>query len=85
MNSALSPYGTTEANEDYQAYLENVPESLQCVQANLDASGSFPNIPGASQLRDLLEEYLTYAASGQMTAQEAVDGLVTACNAALAG
>ncbi len=85
VNSALSPYGTTEANEDYQAYLENVPESLQCVQANLDASGSFPNIPGASQLRDLLEEYLTYAASGQMTAQEAVDGLVTACNAALAG
>ena len=55
------------------------------MQANLDASGSFPNIPGASQLRDLLEEYLTYAASGQMTAQEAVDGLVTACNAALAG
>ena len=85
VNSALSPYGTTEENVDYQAYLENVPESLQCVQANLDASGSFPNIPGASQLRDLLEEYLTYAASGQMTAQEAVDGLVAACNEALAG
>ena len=85
VNSALSPYGTTEADADYQAYLENVPESLQCVQANLDASGSFPNIPGASQLRDLLEEYLTYAASGQMTAQEAVDGLVAACNEALAG
>ncbi len=85
VNSALSPYGTTEADADYQAYLENVPESLQCVQANLDASGSFPNIPGASQLRGLLEEYLIYAASGQMSAQEAVDGLVAACNEALAG
>ncbi len=85
VNSAISPYGTTQADADYQAYLENVPESLQCVQANLDASGSFPNIPGASQLRGLLEEYLTYAASGQMSAQEAVDGLVAACNEALAG
>lgn len=85
VNSAISPYGTTEADADYQAYLTNVPESLQCVQANLDASGSFPNIPGAAQLRGLLEEYLTYAASGQMTAQEAVDGLVAACNEALAG
>ena len=84
VNSALSPYGTTAEDAAYQAYLADVPESLAAVEANLDKAGSFPNIHGCAQLRNLLTEYLEYAVSGAKTVSEAVAELVDACNEALA-
>lgn len=84
-NSALSPYGTTQETETYQNYVNNLPETsaLPCVQANLDVSGSFPNVKGAAQIRNILVEYLNNVVDKKLTAEEAVAGLVKDCNAAL--
>ncbi|MCR5062301.1 MAG: extracellular solute-binding protein [Treponema sp.] len=84
-NSALSPYGTTQATAEYQEYINNLPETsaLPCVQANLDVSGSFPNVRGAAQVRNILVEYLNNVVDKKLTAEEAVAGLVKDCNAAL--
>ena len=85
-NSALSPYGTTEKDEEYKAYINNLPSSsaLPAVQANLPVSGSFPNVHGGSQVRKILEEYLNNVVGGKMTAKEAADACVRDCNEALA-
>lgn len=84
-NSALSPYGTTQQTSEYQSYINNLPETsaLPCVQANLDVSGSFPNVSGGAQVRNILVEYLNNVVDGKMTAKEAVDALVKDCNDAL--
>ena len=84
-NSALSPYGTTQATTEYQEYINNLPETsaLPCVQANLDVSGSFPNVRGAAQIRNILVEYLNNVVDKKITAEEAVAALVKDCNAAL--
>ena len=84
-NSALSPYGTTQETSEYQSYINNLPASsaLPCVQANLDVSGSFPNVTGGSQVRNILVEYLNKVVDGKMTAKDAVDALVKDCNEAL--
>lgn len=85
INSAIAPYGTTEADSDYQEYIKTLPENsaLACVRANLSLSGSFPNIPGSSQVRRLLEEYMNNVVDGKLTAKEAVSQLETACNKVL--
>jgi ABC-type glycerol-3-phosphate transport system substrate-binding protein len=85
-NSALSPYGTTEKNADYQNYINNLPSTsaLPAVLANLSASGSFPNVHGGSQVRNILVEYLNNVVDGKMTAEEAVAAVVKDCNEALA-
>ena len=82
-NSAVAPYGTTEASEIYTAYLGEASDAMKAVAANMEYAGSFPNVHGASEVRNLLKEYLTYAATDQMTSEEAINGLVEACNAAL--
>ena len=85
-NSALSPYRTTQGDEDYMAYVSNLPSTsaLPSVQANLPASGSFPNVRGGSQVRNILEEYLNNVVGGKMTALEAAEAVVRECNEALA-
>lgn len=85
INSAIAPYGTTEADEDYQEYINTLPENsaLACVRKNLALSGSFPNIPGSSQVRRLIEEYMNNVVDGKLTAKEAVSQLEVACNNAL--
>ncbi|MCR4578787.1 MAG: extracellular solute-binding protein [Treponema sp.] len=85
-NSALSPYGTTEKDEDYKAYINNLPSSsaLPCVLANLPVSGSFPNVHGGSQVRNILVEYLNNVVDGKMTAKDAAAAVVKDCNEALA-
>ena len=87
MNSALSPYGTTQKVESYKNYINNIPEgkALPCVQANLDISGSFPNVTGSAAVRRYLEEYLNNVVDGQISAEEAVKKLEIDCNNALAG
>ena len=87
MNSALSPYGTTQKEESYKNYINNIPEgkALPCVQANLDISGSFPNVTGSAAVRRYLEEYLNNVVDGQISAEEAVKKLEIDCNNALAG
>lgn len=86
-NSALSPYGTTESVPEYQEYINNLPETsaLPCVQANLSAAGSFPNVTGSAAVRRALEENLNYVVDGKLTAEEAVKALEKACNDALNG
>lgn len=85
-NSALSPYRTTQGDEDYMAYVSNLPSTsaLPSVQANLPASGSFPNVRGGSQVRNILEEYLNNVVGGKMTALEAAEAVVRECDEALA-
>lgn len=85
-NSALSPYRTTQGDDDYMAYVSNLPSTsaLPSVQANLPASGSFPNVRGGSQVRNILEEYLNNVVGGKMTALEAAEAVVRECNEALA-
>ena len=85
-NSALSPYRTTQGDEDYMAYVSNLPSTsaLPSVQANLPASGSFPNVRGGSQVRNILEEYLNNVVGGKMSALEAAEAVVRECNEALA-
>lgn len=85
-NSALSPYRTTQGDENYMAYVSNLPSTsaLPSVQANLPASGSFPNVRGGSQVRNILEEYLNNVVGGKMTALEAAEAVVRECNEALA-
>ena len=84
-NSALSPYGTTQATASYKDYLNNLPSgsALPSVQFNLSSSGSFPNVKGAAQVRNLLEEYLNNVVDNKMSAEEAVNALVSECNSAL--
>lgn len=86
-NSAISPYGTTEKDADYQAYINNLPETsaLPCVYANLSASGSFPNVPGAAQIRNIVVEALNNVVDGKISAEEAVKKLEKDCNKALQG
>lgn len=85
-NSALSPYRTTQGDDDYMAYVSNLPSTsaLPSVQANLPASGSFPNVRGGSQVRNILEEYLNNVVGGKMSALEAAEAVVRECNEALA-
>lgn len=85
-NSALSPYRTTQGDEDYMAYVSNLPSTsaLPSVQANLPASGSFPNVRGGSQVRNILEEYLNNVVGGKISALEAAEAVVRECNEALA-
>lgn len=85
-NSALSPYRTTQGDENYMAYVSNLPSTsaLPSVQANLPASGSFPNVRGGSQVRNILEEYLNNVVGGKMSALEAAEAVVRECNEALA-
>ena len=84
-NSALSPYGTTQATTEYQEYVSNLPSTsaLPSVQANLYASGSFPNVTGGSQVRNIIVEYLNNVVDGKMSAKEAVAAMEKDCNAAL--
>lgn len=84
-NSALSPYGTTQATEEYQNYINNLPptSALPCVQANLPVSGSFPNVTGGSQVRNILVEYLNNVVDGTMTAEDAIAAMVKDCNEVL--
>ncbi len=86
-NSAISPYGTTEKDADYQAYINNLPatSALPCVYANLSASGSFPNVPGAAQIRNIVVEALNNVVDGKISAEEAVKKLEKDCNKALQG
>lgn len=85
-NSALSPYGTTEATTAYQEYINSLPSTsaLPYVQANLPVSGSFPNVHGASQIRNILVEYLNNVVDGKMSAEDAAAAIVRDCNEALA-
>lgn len=84
-NSALSPYGTTQKEVDYQSYLENLPSTsaLPCVQANMPVSGSFPNVSGGAQVRNILVEYLNNVVDKKMSAKEAVKRMTEDCNKAL--
>ena len=84
-NSALSPYGTTQALDSYAAYVSNLPKTsaLPAVQQNLAVSGSFPNVHGGSQVRNILVEYMNNVVDGKMSAKNAVAALVNDCNASL--
>lgn len=84
-NSALSPYGTTQKEADYQSYLENLPSTsaLPSVQANIPVSGSFPNVSGGAQVRNILVEYLNNVVDKKMTAKEAVKKMTEECDKAL--
>ena len=86
-NSALCPYGIAENNEEYKAYLANLPSTsaLPYVQANLPVSGSFPNVTGSAAVRKILEEYMNYVVDGKMTSKEAVKASEKQCNDALSG
>ncbi len=86
-NSALCPYGIAENNEEYKAYLANLPSTsaLPYVQANLPVSGSFPNVTGSAAVRKILEEYMNYVVDGKMTSKEAVKAIEKQCNDALNG
>ena len=84
-NSALSPYGTTQETAEYKEYVSNLPKTsaLPSVQANLYASGSFPNVHGGSQVRNILVEYLNNVVGGRLSAQESALLAVEECNKAL--
>ena len=84
-NSALSPYGLTTKESEYQEYINNLPvtSALPCVQANLSVSGSFPNVTGSAQIRNILVEYLNNVVDKKMTAKDAVAKMVEDCNKAL--
>ncbi len=84
-NSALSPYGTTQELASYKEYLSTLPatSALPCVQANMKYSGSFPNVTGSAQIRNLIVEYLNSVVDNRMTAEDAVKQLEAACNKAL--
>ena len=84
-NSALAPYGTTTATDSYKEYINSIPSTsaLPCVQANLNASGSFPNVKGAAQIRNILVEYLNNTVDGRMSAKEAAKLCIKDCNEAL--
>ena len=86
-NSAICPYGIAENNEEYKAYLANLPSTsaLPYVQANLPVSGSFPNVTGSAAVRKILEEYMNYVVDGKMTSKEAVKAIEKKCNDALNG
>ncbi len=86
-NSAICPYGIAENNEEYKAYLANLPSTsaLPYVQANLPVSGSFPNVTGSAAVRKILEEYMNYVVDGKMTSKEAVKAIEKQCNDALNG
>lgn len=84
-NSALTPYGKCSETKVYQDYINNIPSTsaLPAVQANMSYSGSFPNVTGAAQIRNILVKYLNYTVDGQMSALEAGEECVKECNAAL--
>ena len=84
-NSALSPYGTTQEDASYKEYINNLPpaSALPYVSANLYASGSFPNVYGGSQVRNILVEYLNNVVDKKMSAIDAANAVVRDCNEAL--
>ena len=84
-NSALTPYGKCSETQVYKDYINNIPatSALPCVQANMDYSGSFPNVTGAAQVRNILVKYLNYTVDGQMTSKEAAAACIEDCNTAL--
>lgn len=84
-NSAIAPYGTTEKDEAYQKYINDLPKgsALPYVQKNLSVSGSFPNVSGGAQIRNILVEYLNNVVDNKMTAKEAAEAIVKDCNEAL--
>lgn len=86
-NSAICPYKIAENVSKYQDYLKTLPETsaLPYVQANMNVSGSFPNVTGSAAVRRALEEYLNYIVDGKMTAKEAVSAMEKDCNNALQG
>ncbi|MBS7295939.1 MAG: extracellular solute-binding protein [Treponema sp.] len=86
-NSALCPYGTSANVPEYVEYLNNLPSTsaLPYVQANLNVSGSFPNVTGSATVRKALEENLNYVVDGKISAADAVKALEKACNDALNG
>lgn len=86
-NSAICPYKIAENVSKYQDYLKTLPETsaLPYVQANMNVSGSFPNVTGSAAVRRALEEYLNYVVDGKMTAKEAVSAMEKDCNNALQG
>lgn len=86
-NSAICPYKIAENVSKYQDYLKTLPETsaLPYVQANMNVSGSFPNVTGSAAVRRSLEEYLNYVVDGKMTAKEAVSAMEKDCNNALQG
>ena len=69
----------------YKEYLSTLPatSALPCVQANMKYSGSFPNVTGSAQIRNLIVEYLNSVVDNRMTAEDAVKQLEAACNKAL--
>ena len=75
----------TQKEADYQSYLKNLPatSALPSVQANIPVSGSFPNVNGGAQIRNILVEYLNNVVDNKMTAKQAVEKLVEDCNKAL--
>ncbi len=86
-NSAICPYKIADDVSKYQDYLKTLPENsaLPYVQANMNVSGSFPNVTGSAAVRRALEEYLNYVVDGKMTAKEAVSAMEKDCNNALQG
>lgn len=86
-NSAICPYKIAENVPKYQDYIATLPETsaLPYVQANMNVSGSFPNVTGSAAVRRALEEYLNYVVDGKMTAKEAVSAMEKDCNNALQG
>ena len=84
-NSALAPYGTSSSTKEYKNYINSLPSTsaLPSVQANLNVSGSFPNVKGAAQIRNILVEYLNYTVDGKMSAEEAAELCIKDCNEAL--
>lgn len=84
-NSALSPYGTSSETKEYKDYLANLKKgsALPSVQANMSVAGSFQNVTGSSQIRNLIVEYLNVVVDNRMTAEEAVKQLEIECNKAL--
>ena len=82
--NALSPYGTTQASEAYQAYTNNLTVSLKALQANLDVAGALPNVTGSARIRDALKE-TAQKVGGGMDPAEQLKELVETCNQALQG
>jgi multiple sugar transport system substrate-binding protein len=81
---ALSPYGTTQQGDAYQAFAAELPASLVAVQANLPVAGALPTISGSYAVRNALQEAATMVAGGA-DAADALAACVAASNEALQG
>lgn len=80
--NALSPYGTTQENEAYQAFVAELPGSLAAVQANIGCVGLLPTVTGSNDVRAAVEAAAINVAGG-MPAEEAFDILINDANAGL--